>query len=257
MLLVDVGTASTCRLNVPVAGVVHVPFTALTVSETVLPASKDTLPYVGFKAVLLENDPFPSVVQITVAEPGVTVNGDKLYRPELAHTSSFEVDGLTPGMSSTVIDIEAEAEAHTPLVTVSVSITTVPASVSPYVYIGASVPAPLVGEKLPLPFVVHACVPCVEVKVDGVYVPLLIHCASVGVLLLAVGVASMVNVKVAVAGGEHALLLVIVRVTVAPLACSSGLNVYVGVKPVLPEVILPGVPDVLLAVHRIWPRLAV
>jgi hypothetical protein len=44
-----------------------------------------------------------------------------------------------------------------------------------------------------------------------------------------------------------------VSVIVALLATSAGLNVYVGVYPVEPAVMLPGVPDVLLDVHSTVP----
>ena len=52
------------------------------------------------------------------------------------------------------------------------------------------------------------------------------------------------------------LLTVMVSVIVAPLAISFALNVYVGVVPVEPAVILPGLPDVLLDVHSIVPLVA-
>ena len=64
-------------------------------------------------------------------------------------------------------------------------------------------------------------------------------------LLTDVGAASIVNVKVAVAageGGEHALVLVNVNVTVAPLAKSFVPKVYVGVRVVPPAEIVPSPP---------------
>ena len=68
-----VGTASTCRLREPVAGVVHAPFVTLTASVTVLPPSLVTS-YVGEATDVLENKPLPVVVQLIDAEPGVIVN---------------------------------------------------------------------------------------------------------------------------------------------------------------------------------------
>ena len=63
-------------------------------------------------------------------------------------------------------------------------------------------------------------------------------------------------VKVAVDDAQPGLLTVMVSVIVAPLAISFALNVYVGVVPVEPAVILPGLPDVLLDVHSIVPLVA-
>ena len=61
-------------------------------------------------------------------------------------------------------------------------------------------------------------------------------------------------VKVLVAGLQPPTLeTVMVSVIVAPLVISSVLNVYVGVYPVAPAVILPGVPDVLLDVQSTVP----
>ena len=61
-------------------------------------------------------------------------------------------------------------------------------------------------------------------------------------------------VKVVVAGVQPATFdTVMVSVIVAPLAISSELNEYVGVYPVEPAVILPGVPDVLLDVQSTVP----
>jgi len=67
----------------------------------------------------------------------------------------------------------------------------------------------------------------------------------------AAGVASIisVNVVVAVLG---LVPTVMVRVTVAPLARSAVLNVYVGVY-VVALVIVPALPEVLLAVHKTDP----
>ena len=74
---------------------------------------------------------------------------------------------------------------------------------------------------------------------------------------VAVGAPYALIVKVAVEGA-HApgLLTVMVSVIVAPLAISFALNVYVGVVPVEPAVMLPGLPDVLLDVHSIVPFVA-
>ena len=61
-------------------------------------------------------------------------------------------------------------------------------------------------------------------------------------------------VKVLVAGLQPPTLeTVIVSVIVAPLVISSELKVYVGVYPVAPAVMLPGVPDVLLDVQSTVP----
>jgi hypothetical protein len=71
-----------------------------------------------------------------------------------------------------------------------------------------------------------------------------------------VGAPYALIVKVAVDDAHPGLLTVIVSVIVAPLAISFALNVYVGVVPVDPDVILPGLPDVLLRVHSIVPLVA-
>ena len=61
-------------------------------------------------------------------------------------------------------------------------------------------------------------------------------------------------VNVAVAGEQlDEFDTVMVSVIVALLAISSALNVYVGVYPVEPAVMLPGVPDVLLDVQSTVP----
>ena len=61
-------------------------------------------------------------------------------------------------------------------------------------------------------------------------------------------------VNVAVAGEQlEEFDTVMVSVIVALLAISSALNVYVGVYPVEPAVMLPGVPDVLLDVQSTVP----
>ena len=61
-------------------------------------------------------------------------------------------------------------------------------------------------------------------------------------------------VKVVVAGVHPATFdTVMVSVIVAPLAISLELKEYVGVYPVEPDVILPGLPDVLLDVHSTVP----
>ena len=66
--------------------------------------------------------------------------------------------------------------------------------------------------------------------------------------------ALIVNVCVELA--QPGLLTVMVSVIVAPLAISFALNVYVGVVPVEPAVMLPGLPDVLLRVQTIVPLVA-
>ena len=53
------------------------------------------------------------------------------------------------------------------------------------------------------------------------------------------------------------LVTVMVSVIVAPFAISFALNVYVGVVPVEPAVMLPGLPDVLLRVQTIVPLVAI
>ncbi len=75
----------------------------------------------------------------------------------------------------------------------------------------------------------HDTVPLVEPYATGlvplptVYELVLPHTSSFEVpLTVAVGTASMVSVKVAVAGGLHELLLVRVRVTILPLVWSFG-----------------------------------
>ena len=64
-------------------------------------------------------------------------------------------------------------------------------------------------------------------------------------------------VKVVVDDAHPGLLTVMVKVIVAPLAISFALNVYVGVVPVEPDVMLPGLPDVLLRVQTIVPLVAI
>lgn len=58
--------------------------------------------------------------------------------------------------------------------------------------------------------------------------------------------------KVVTAAAHGLLLTVIVRVTVAPDDLSAALKVYVGVS-VVPFVIVPFVPEVLLADHEMVP----
>ena len=62
----------------------------------------------------------------------------------------------------------------------------------------------------------------------------------------------IVRVNVVVADVHGALLTVIVSVTVAPDNISAALKLYVGVS-VEPLVIVPFVPEVLLADHEIVP----
>jgi hypothetical protein len=74
---------------------------------------------------------------------------------------------------------------------------------------------------------------------------------------VAVGAPYALIVKVVADDVHPALLTVMVSVIVAPLAISFALKVYVGVVPVEPDVMLPGVPDVLLRVQSIVPLVAV
>jgi hypothetical protein len=73
---------------------------------------------------------------------------------------------------------------------------------------------------------------------------------------VSVGAPYALIVKVAVDVQPPGLLTVMVSVIVAPFATSFALKVYVGVLPVAPAVMLPGLPDVLLDVHSIVPLVA-
>ena len=73
---------------------------------------------------------------------------------------------------------------------------------------------------------------------------------------VAVGAPTTVSVKVEVAVAQMPLLTDMVSVTVAPEAISAALKLYVGVR-VAPLLIVPFVPEVLLADHEIVPLLEV
>jgi hypothetical protein len=60
-------------------------------------------------------------------------------------------------------------------------------------------------------------------------------------------------VNVCVEFAQPGLLTVMVNVIVAPLVISFVLKVYVGVYPVEPDVILPGLPDELEEVQSTVP----